>query len=377
VIRYKQDQPMTFLDQIDQPTLVVDEIVARRNIERMVNRALSNNVSFRPHFKTHQSAAVGEWFREKGVSKMTVSSVEMAEYFAQNGWQDITIAFSTNIRQLERIRNLAQKIHLGVLVENMQSVESLSQLKDTSVDVWVKIDVGNKRTGLDWQQVDEVFALCSRIIRSPTLILKGLLTHSGHTYKASSKKEVCSIFREGISRLTSLRDALEKRGLMNLLISVGDTPGCSLCEDWSGADEVRPGNFVFYDAQQLTAGVCIFEEIAAAVACPVVAKHASRHEIILYGGAIHLSKDFQMIGGEKSYGLACLVEGDRWGKPIPGAIVKGLSQEHGVVSIPNETFDKINIGDLLFIIPAHSCLTVQVLRKYQTLDGRQISTLNQ
>ena len=134
---------------------------------------------------------------------------------------------------------------------------------------------------------------------------------------------------------------------------------------------------MFYDAQQLTAGVCHFEDIAAAVACPVVAIHESRHEVILYGGAIHLSKDFQLVNGEKSYGLPCLVEGNCWGKPIQGAIVKGLSQEHGVVYIPGEEFAKVNIGDLLFIIPAHSCLTVQVLRKYFTLDGRKISTLNQ
>ena len=93
---------MTFLDQIDQPTLVVDEMITRRNIERMVTRAHKNNVSFRPHFKTHQSAEVGEWFREKGVNKITVSSVEMAEYFALHGWQDITIAFSINIRQLRK-----------------------------------------------------------------------------------------------------------------------------------------------------------------------------------------------------------------------------------------------------------------------------------
>ena len=79
--------------------------------------------------KRHQSAEVGEWFREKGVSRITVSSVEMAEYFAQHGWQDITIAFSVNIRQMNRIRQLAQTIRLGVLVENAEAVESLSHLK--------------------------------------------------------------------------------------------------------------------------------------------------------------------------------------------------------------------------------------------------------
>lgn len=367
---------MTILHQIDQPTLLVDEKIARQNISRMALRAQQNNVIFRPHFKTHQSAEVGEWFRDNGVTKITVSSVEMAEYFARHGWQDITIAFSLNIRQLPRIQELARRIHLGVLVENPEEVASLAGLSDCHVDIWVKIDVGNHRTGLDWQNVIPVLILCREIVEIPHLTLKGLLTHSGHTYKAHSQSEVCAIFREGIDRLNKLRKSLEMHGITGLLVSVGDTPGCSLCEDWSGADEARPGNFVFYDAQQYVAGVCRFEDIAAAVACPVVAKHPERREVILYGGAIHLSKDFQMMGEEKSYGLPCLQEGERWGSPIPGALVKALSQEHGVVKVPGDEFEKIKVGDLLFIIPAHSCLTVQVLRIYYLLDGKEIFTLN-
>jgi D-serine deaminase-like pyridoxal phosphate-dependent protein len=218
--------------------------------------------------------------------------------------------------------------------------------------------------------------LCQRIIETPNLTLKGFLTHSGHTYKAQSQSEVCAIFREGIERLNTLRKTLESYGTTHLLVSVGDTPGCTLCEDWSGADEVRPGNFVYYDAQQYNAGVCQFEDIAATVACPVVVKHPSRREVILYGGAIHLSKDYQMMGEEKSYGLACLQEGERWGKPIPGAVVKALSQEHGVVKVPGAEFEKIKVGDLLFIIPAHSCLAVQVLRRGLTLDKKKITNLN-
>ena len=367
---------MSLLDTIDQPTLLIDEEIARRNINRMAARAKRNAVVFRPHFKTHQSAEVGEWFRDYGVTKITVSSVEMAEYFAAHGWQDITIAFSLNIRQLPRIQELARKVRLGVLVENPEEVKSLAVLTDCFIDTWLKVDVGNHRTGLDWHDVAAVSTLCQKISQAPALRLRGLLTHSGHTYKAASKNEVCAIFREGIDRLNTLRKSLETRGITGLLISVGDTPGCTLCEDWSGAEEVRPGNFVYYDAQQFTAGVCKFEDIAVAVACPVVAKHSSRREVILYGGAIHLSKDFQMAGEEKSYGLACLQEGDRWSTPIPGAVVKALSQEHGVVKVPGAEFEEIKVGDLLFIIPSHSCLAVQVLRKYVTLDGLEISTLN-
>jgi len=77
------------LKKIVKPTLLLDEQRAVQNIERMVEKAGKNGVLLRPHFKTHQSAEIGEWFRSRGVHAITVSSVDMAEYFIDHGWKDI------------------------------------------------------------------------------------------------------------------------------------------------------------------------------------------------------------------------------------------------------------------------------------------------
>ena len=90
----EQQQAAMWTDAIEKPTLILDPTICRANIQRMAERAKRNNVKFRPHSKTHQSAMVSEWFREVGVDAITVSSVEMATYFAENGWKDITIAFT-------------------------------------------------------------------------------------------------------------------------------------------------------------------------------------------------------------------------------------------------------------------------------------------
>ncbi len=79
----------------------------------------SAGIRFRPHFKTHQSAQVGEWFREAGIDAITVSSVDMAVYFAENGWTDITIALLVNPLEIDRIDQLAEKINLNLLVDSM------------------------------------------------------------------------------------------------------------------------------------------------------------------------------------------------------------------------------------------------------------------
>lgn len=367
---------MAIWDQIDQPTLLINEAVTRNNIACMAKRAYQRGVTFRPHFKTHQSAQIGEWFRDLGVEKITVSSVEMAEYFADHGWMDILIAFSVNPRQSRRINALARRIHLSVLVENLDVLPALFLFGEESLDVWVKVDVGAHRTGLDWQDKPGIHELCEAVRRIPRLRLIGLLTHSGHSYHAGSSEAVSSLFRDGVDRLNQLRDELEAKGFSGLKVSVGDTPGCSLCEDWSGIDEVRPGNFVLYDAQQAKEGSCSDQDISVALACPVVAKHPDRKEVVVYGGAIHLSKDYLEVDGKPSYGLPALPRGQGWGAPIPHARVDRLSQEHGILWIPGLEFEQIAVGDLVFILPAHSCLTVQAMGDYLSLQGEKISTFN-
>lgn len=367
---------MSVLEQIDQPTLLIDEAITRDNIARMFQRAKDRGVTFRPHFKTHQSAQIGEWFRDLGVDKITVSSVEMAEYFADHGWTDILIAFSMNPRQTRRINALARRVHLGILIENMEVLPPLFLFGVEPLDVWIKVDAGSHRTGLDWQDNKRIDEICEVVKRNPRLKLTGLLTHSGHTYHAGSKDAVSQVFREGVDRLNLLRSELEADGFSGLKVSVGDTPGCSLCDDWSGIDEIRPGNFVLYDAQQAVAGSCVFNDISVALACPVVAKHPERQEVVVYGGAIHLSKDNLKVDGKISYGLPALPRGEGWGAPIPHARIDRLSQEHGILWIPGPEYEQIAVGDLVFILPAHSCLTVQTMGEFLTLKGEKINTFN-
>ena len=354
---------------------MLDRETALCNLRWMTAKVSSAGARFRPHFKTHQSAQIGEWFRGVGVEAITVSSVDMAEYFADYGWQDILIAFSLNPRQIERIRALAGRVRLGLLVENETGVQTLEQLFPEKADVWIKIDAGAHRTGLPYHVVAEIRSLIQAIRRQPNLYFRGLLSHFGNTYHLSSPEEVVRVFREGIDRLNELRGKLRLE-FGEFELSVGDTPGCSLCDDLSGVDELRPWNFLFYDTQQLLIGSCRPDQIAVAVACPVVAVHPERNEAVLYGGAIHLSKDWIDLKGELSFGLAALPDGNRWAKPLDNAVVRSLSQEHGVVQFKNGIPEGLLPGGLLFILPAHSCLTVQELRKYLTLEGEVIHTMN-
>jgi len=367
---------MTIFDYLEKPTLLLDEAATWRNIQHMAERARKVGVQFRPHFKTHQSAEIGEWFRKEQISAITVSSFDMAQYFAGYGWTDITIAFPANVRQASEISALAGQVHLGLLVESVETVKHLAGALTNPADAWLKIDAGHHRTGLAWDQPEAVMTVVRSVQETSNLRLRGLLTHAGFTYGARGQQEVCQRYSEGTARMDQLRRTLEAMGSGLLEISVGDTPGSALCADLGPVEEIRPGNFVFYDAQQMQIGSCGWEDVAVALACPVVAIHPEREEVVVYGGAVHLSKDFLVENDRQIYGYVCLPEGERWGAPLTGAYVSALSQEHGILHLPQEQLKRLQIGDIVCILPAHSCLTVTLMKRYLTLSGRTINTMN-
>lgn len=362
--------------QIEKPTLLLNETIARNNIQRMVMKAAALKIRFRPHFKTHQSAEIGGWFREAGVEMITVSSVDMARYFAMHGWRDITIAFSANVRQAAALNELAGQVHLGLLIESVDAVQRMSGVFQNPADVWLKVDAGAHRTGLAWDQSERVAEVARAVQTVGNFRLRGVLTHAGHTYGARGAEEVCQRYHESAARMNGLRRALQEQGFDSLEISVGDTPAASLCPELGQVDEIRPGNFVFYDATQARIGSCGWEDIAVALACPVVAKHPERGEVVIYGGAVHLSKDFVIEGDQRVYGDVCLPVGDRWSAPLPRAYVSALSQEHGILRMRAEDAQRLEVGDLVCILPAHSCLTVTLMKQFVTLSGKSIDTLN-
>ena len=359
---------------LTSPTLLVNKDISLRNIERMISKAKASNTVLRPHFKTHQSAEISNWFRDFGVDCITASSVKMAAYFAENGWKDITVAFPVNILEWREIDRLAEKINLNILIENTEVIPHLEKTLNYPVGVYIKADIGYGRTGIDAEDLVSFQKVLDLLKLSKKLIFLGFLSHAGHTYHAKSTEEIENIMSDSIRKLLSLKTFLRTDFPM-LQLSYGDTPSCSIAKEFEEIDEIRPGNFVFYDKMQHQLGVCSREDIAVALACPVVAKHSDRDEILIHGGGVHLSKEsITDEKGESYYGVAVALDNYTWSvKDVIGRVTK-LSQEHGIIK-PENDIDKTNIGDMVAVIPVHSCLTANLMKGYTTTEGRVISTM--
>lgn len=360
--------------ELIHPTLLLDEDKCKANIRMMSEKARRHHIGLKPHVKTHQSAMIGEWYRGFGIQAVTVSSMAMAQYFASAGWEDITLAFPVNVRAIGEINRLAAKIRLHLFVNSEETAGFLAENLEHSVGFYTEIDTGYHRTGVAAEQEDVLRNILKAARKSNLLTFQGLYTHAGHTYQARGPEEVQPVHTTTLDILSRFKENLGKE-FGSFKICVGDTPACSMMEDFTGIDEISPGNFVFFDLMQTQIGSCSFDQVAVCMACPVVEKHPERNELIVHGGAVHFSKDFVEIKGKRVFGQVVALQDKTWNGAVEGGYVKTVSQEHGILSVPSGFIDKVNIGDMVGILPVHSCLTADLMRQYVSSSGEVISCM--
>ncbi|MCK0180300.1 alanine racemase [Flavobacteriaceae bacterium S0862] len=359
---------------ISKPTLLLDETKCKANIAFMAERAKRFNVELRPHFKTHQSIEIGRWFKDAGVSKITASSLAMANYFSKE-WNDITVAFPVNILEIDTINDLVSRVTLNVLIESKTSLEFLKIHLQHPVNFYIKINIGNNRAGLLHYDTESIDALLNISKNSNKLNFIGFLGHAGQTYKCRSKADIINLHEEAKKKLVNLKSQY-KASYPDIIASYGDTPSCSVAENFEGIDEIRPGNYAFYDMMQIQIGSCEVNNIAVAMECPIVAIHQKQSEVVIYGGGIHLSKDrmkddtFGTI-----YGNVAKKSSKGWNELIANTYVRGISQEHGIVKVPKSDLQNYKVGDTLLVLPVHSCMTADLMKRYKTLEGKDITMM--
>ena len=358
--------------KITKPTLLVNEEISRRNIAKMTQKAAASDVIFAPHFKTHQSQAIGQWFKDEGVKAITVSSIDMAMYFAKAGWHDITIAFPINLLEINLLRELAAKVNLSVLVTDPSTVGLLDAEVDVRTEIMIEIDCGYKRSGV-WHEDHHVIQSIIDRFEHSHHAFRGFYCHSGHTYHERGKEAVQEIYHDAIHKLHDLQlrfaDVKPK-------ISVGDTPSCSLIEKFDGVYSIHPGNFVFYDLTQVQVGSCEERDIAVVLAVPIVSKNERRLQLVVHGGGVHLSKDMLETDEGRIYGRVVLFTANNcWGESLADCAVISISQEHGIVQVSKAVYDSLSIGDVIGILPVHSCMTADVMGEMYTTTGKSLDHL--
>lgn len=347
---------MDNFSQLTTPAFLVDRSIVARNCERMRTKAAASQVIFRPHVKTHKTVEIARMQHGGGIGPVTVSTLAEAEQLAEGGFTDLTYAVPIAPEKLARAAALAKRVErLNILIDSRAALQAIESSNET-FDVFLKVDCGYHRAGVD-PSSPESAQLAADMMRSPSIRFRGLLTHGGHSYNVRNVDEILAVAAQEREALTQFRDRI---GAPSLLRSVGSTPTASLVPDFDGVDEVRPGNYVFYDGFQLSIGTCRPEDVACSVLTTVIGSYPERDTLMIDAGALALSKD---LGAGERYGLIC----DLDLKPLPMTL-DTLSQEHGKV----RTKHTVPVGTRLRIVPNHSCLTAAMFDAYHVIDNGRV-----
>ncbi len=347
------------------PTLVINKTISLNNLGRMIDVAKKNNLVLRPHFKTHQSIEIGNWFKEKGITSITVSSISMAEFFSSE-WNDITIAFPLNILEIDKLNLMIRGNRVKLLIDSISPLKILDSQLEDSIEIYLKIDVGYNRAGLKVEEKQKIKSIIEFCKSTKKISFLGFLAHFGDSYKSRNKVEIKSVFKKSIERIKVLSD-----GFPDYQISIGDTPTCSTIEKYPEfINEIRPGNFIFYDLAQYKIGSCEIDDIAVRIICPVVSIYEEREEVLIYGGSVHFSKDSLCENECDIFGYVYF--GETWDVSNKIGYIKSLSQEHGIVKLEKKV--SLKIGDILNVIPVHSCLAVDKMGVFYD-SGKRIEIM--
>lgn len=361
------------LETVKTPALILDAERMKRNAERMTARAKQLNVNLRPHVKTHKCAEIAKIQTAGNAGGIMVSTLAEAHFFLKNSFTDITYGVPIEAGKFAEAIEIAKNCErFSVLTDDAATVESLNKTarrENIKLDVFVKIDCGYHRCGVE-PDTPEAFDLPWLISDSSNLNFAGILTHAGHSYHARSAEELLLIARTERDTMRTLAQNLSEKGLTVPTVSIGSTPTMSAIDHLKGIMEMRPGNYIFFDAFQATLGSCEFEDCALTVLSAVVHRDAARRKIVIDAGAIALSKDRGAVEIDASCGYGRVL--DLAGNDL-NLRVESLSQEHGIIFVNDRTqFESLPIGSRVRILANHSCLTAAQHSYYDVLAGDRI-----
>jgi D-serine deaminase-like pyridoxal phosphate-dependent protein len=361
---------MDLFSELKTPGLIIDANRVRMNAERMSDIARRNDVRLRPHIKTHKCIEVARIQTAGHDGAITVSTLEEARVFAKNGYTDITYAVPIEkgkFADAVEIKRGGTKINL--LTDNAATVDTLNIAAGDAgekFDVFLKIDCGTHRVGVE-PDSPQAIDIPRKISDAANLNFAGILTHAGHSYGAHSKEEIIAIASHERDVMIELAERLRSDGIEVPCVSIGSTPTMTNVDHLNGIDEIRPGNYIFFDGYQATLGSCTFDDTALTVLAAVIHRDAKRRKLVVDAGAIALSKDRGPVGLDSlcGYGHVLDLEGNETGMRITG-----LSQEHGEIDAGNNgTFERSKVGGRFRILANHSCLTAAQHSHYNVVEN--------
>jgi D-serine deaminase-like pyridoxal phosphate-dependent protein len=346
-LNWDQRYAVSGIEDVLTPSLVLypEEIAA--NIDRTLHLLSGDANRWRVHIKTAKLAHTLRILLDRGVQNFKCATTLELLTACRSGAEDVLFAYpamGANARRAQEIAQEFPNVRISVLVE---SEEHLQQWRSGRVGIFLDINPGMNRTGIDQNDTNKIVAL-AHAITTADLEFRGLHYYDGQ-YGSLAEPERTQEAHRGYDQLLKIASGLHRSGLTVPEIITAGTPTfpCSLSykqfRRGNFIHRVSPGTVVYCDASSLAQ---LPAEYGYRPAALVLTRVVSRP----HPGIVTCDAGHKTVSADAGI-PTCLVLGHPELTPL------SPSEEHLPMAV-KEGARAPQIGDALYLLPRHVCPTV-------------------
>ena len=341
--RYK----VSGIEDVLTPALVIYPEIIAANLERTVEVLGGDADRWRVHIKTAKLGHTVRMLVERGIRNFKCATTLELLVACQCGAADVLLAYPSVGANARRAREIAEefpKVRISVLAENQ---EQIRQWRGSRLGVFLDINPGMDRTGIEQSHAGEVVALV-RAVGAASLEFRGLHYYDGQ-YGGLNEPERTATAHPGYDRLLKIVSGVERtgKGVPEVITAGTPTFPCSLSYEGfrkgGFVHRISPGTVVYCDATSLAQ---LPEKYGYHPAVLVLTRVVSRPR----SGMVTCDAGHKAVSADAGV-PTCVVVGRPELTPL------SPSEEHLPMAV-KEGAAGPQVGEAFYLLPRHVCPTV-------------------
>ncbi len=346
---------------LSTPSLLIYTELIETNITAALRMMNGDATRWRPHLKTAKLSYTMRRLVARGIKLAKCTTTLELVAALDSGMEDVLVAFPLMGPNAARVREIAAdhpEQRISTLVE---SADQIAEWRASAVGVFVDLNPGMDRTGMAEDHFEEVRELINQVQKAG-LRFCGLHHYDGQIKNADSSAELQA--RAGYSRLVELITYLKQNGIEVKEVITSGTPAMPHALNFAPFSEgefvhrVSPGTIVYNDRNSLKE-LPDYGFVPAVLVLSTVVSRPRENRVTCDAGHKVVSADAGV--------PTCDVMGR------PGIVGLKPSEEH----LPLEVLsgESPARGELLYLLPAHVCPTVNNFDKAVLVRGGKVEAI--
>jgi D-serine deaminase-like pyridoxal phosphate-dependent protein len=335
------------LEEVLTPALLLYPEIVASNIERTLDLLGGDGNRWRVHIKTAKLGYTLRMLIEHGIRNFKCATTLELLVACRSGAEDVLFAHPAVGANARRVREISEQfphVRISVLTENEQQVE---QWRGSRVGIFLDMNPGMDRTGIEQSHSDKVVELV-RAIGRLGLEFRGLHFYDGH-YGSLEQGARTAPAHIGYESLLKVVNEIERSGMVVPEVITAGTPTFPASLSFEGFQKgrflhrVSPGTVVYCDATTMAQ---LPSEYGYRPAVLVLTRVVSQPR----AGIVTCDAGHKAVSADAG-APTCVVVGHSELTPL------SPSEEHLPMAVQGGAAGP-QVGEALYLLPRHVCPTV-------------------